>query len=175
LCDSYGFIFENHTLGEGNAAIRTGVGYRAQCEGNLWELGLLAWIEVEKERREKEKKSRKAAEPRQKRRKVDADQEDANHKQLELKLWMGLGLLKCLAENIHTGVNKNNPEPGVAADIQWKLKDCSLLVSTPCPLERYPAPRNGLPDKTQRFPAEIRAKPPPKEAAPAAVKGRLLS
>ena len=173
-------------MGDKLSEIRNGQGYRAQCEGNLWEMGLNAWIAVEEQedRRKKEKvteeKTRRTeGGPSAKRPKVAAaggsDPEEADHKVLVQKLWMGLGLLKCLAENIHTGVNKNNPEPGIAADNKWRLQDCSLLVSTPSLLEQYPAPRHGLPDKTRRFPADLRTKPPPPEAAPAAVKGGLLS
>ena len=172
-------------MGDTLSEIRNGEGYRAQCEGNLWETGLNAWIAVEEERRKKEKEREEKTRRSDggslpaKRPKVaaasESDPEEADHKVLVQKLWMGLGLLKCLAENIHKGANKNNPEPGIAADNKWRLQDCSLLVSTPSLLEQYPAPRHGLPDKTRRFPADLRTKPPPPEAAPAAVKGGLLS
>ena len=181
MCDSYGVIFQNHTLGDRLSGIRNGDGYRLQCEGEHWEPGLEAWISIETERRRKEKieRQKKAKEeggPSPKKRKVEpeADPEEEEFKELQLKLRAGMDLLKGLAENIYKGVLAINPETNISG--KWDIQDCSLLVSTPCPLERYPTPVTwGLPEKTFRFAAGIRARVPPTEAAPAAVKGRLLS
>ena len=157
------------------SGIRNGEGYRLQCEGHLWRAGLVAWISDEKKRREKEEKSKQQAKeeasPRGKKLKM-ATETDQDFEELKLKLWAALDLLKALAEIIYKGVLAINAEAEIAVDSEW-IDDCSLLVSTPCPLESYPAP--GLPDKTLRFPDKLRAKVPPKEAAPAALKGRLVS
>lgn len=189
MCGSYGVIFENHTLGDRLSGIRNGDGYRLQCEGENWEPGLEAWIYVETERRRKEKesakkakkaanKAEKAAGPSVKKQKVahEADPEEEEFKELKLKLRAGLDLLKVLAQNIHKGVLAINPEPDVATKSKWQIEDCSLLVSTPTPLEPWPALGTlGLPKETLRFPSGVRAKVPPEQAAPAAIKGGLLS
>lgn len=162
------------------SGIRNGEGYRLQCEGHLWRAGLVAWIADEEKRRlrEKEEKikqqAKEEANPRAKKLKM-ATETDRDFEELKLKLWAALDLLKALAEIIYKGVLAINAEAEIAVDSEW-IDDCSLLVSTPCPLERYPEPRRkGLPDKTLRFPDKLRAKVPPKEAAPAALKGRLVS
>ena len=104
------------------------------------------------------------------------DPEEEEFKELTRKLWAGLDLLKVLAPIIYKGVLAINPELDNTSEYNLAIEDCSLLVSTPCPLERYPTPATwGLPDKTYRFPAGVRAKMPPDDAAPAAVTGRLLS
>ena len=155
------------------SGIRNGEGYRLQCEGHLWRAGLVAWIADEEKRRlrEKEEKIKQQANRRGKKLKM-ATETDQDFEELKLKLWAALDLLKALAEIIYKGVLAINAEAEIAVDSEW-IDDCSLLVSTPCPLESYPAP--GLPDKTLRFPDKLRAKVPPKEAAPAALKGRLVS
>jgi len=146
----------------------------------------VAWISFETERRRKEKetarKAQKKAEreagPCAKKQKVapEADPEEEEFKELIMKLWAGLDLLKVLAQNIYTGVLAINPELNIKENFRWDIEDCSLLVSTPCPLEPYPNSKAwGLPAKTFRFPAGVRAKMPPDDAAPAAVTGRLLS
>ena len=182
MCDSFGVIFENHTLGDKRT--RNGEGLRLQCEGQNWSKSLDAWLESETKRREQNKKGAKKADqgavPSAKKSKqaTQADPEEEQFTELKWKLKAGLDLLNLLSQNIFKGVLSINPETDLSKDAVWDNKDSSLLVSTPCPLEPYPAhlgSRWGIPKNSFRFPEGLRAKPPPEEAAPAAIKGRLLS
>ena len=78
---------------------------------------------------------------------------DKDFELLKTKLDIGLFLLKGLSKAIHDGVNGITPEgmtTAEAAELNWHLKNSSLLISTPC------------------VPVELQAKAPPEEAAPAA-------
>jgi hypothetical protein len=182
LCDSFGVIFENHTLGDQRT--RNGEGSRLQCEGQHWEKGLEAWLAFETKRREQNKKGAKNADqeagPSAKKSKMatQADPGEEQFSDLKWRLKAGLNLLILLSQNIYKGVLGIDPETDLSEHTKWDIKDSSLLVSTPCPLEPYPTSlggRWGIPRNSFRFPEGLRAKPPPEEAAPAAIKGRLLS
>ena len=178
MCDSFGVIFENHTLGDTNA--RNGEGLRLQCEGEHWEKGLEAWLGLERKRREGAKKAEQEAGPSAKKSKMatQADPGEEQFSDLKWRLKAGLNLLILLSQNIYKGVLGIDPETDLSEHTKWDIKDSSLLVSTPCPLEPYPnsfGDRFGIPRNSFRFPEGLRAKQPPEEAAPAAIKGRLLS
>lgn len=67
---------------------------------------------------------------------------------LKTKLDIGLLLLKTLSKAIHGGVNGITPEG--MTQLNWHLKNSSLLISAPCVLESYPTPaRYSLPHKTK--------------------------
>ena len=139
---------------------------------------------METSRREQIKKRAKKADPEAgpsaKKSKVatQADPEEEQFKDLKWKLKAGLDLLKILSQNIYKGVLGIDPETDISSDTKWDIGDSSLLVSTPCQLEPYPnylGCKWGIPRNSFRFPEGLRAKPPAEGAAPAAVKGRLLS
>lgn len=138
----------------------------------MWEAGLRSWKEGEEEKRKEAKmlKHRNILpeEGGQPSSLQQLSEEDFDL--LKTKLDIGLELLKHLSKAIHCGVVQIAPE-GVStvesAEQEWELKNNSLLISTPCVLESYPA-RFRLPPDTKRFPANLQAKVPPKEAAPAA-------
>ena len=145
--------------------VRNGTGFRLQCEGYLWERGLNTWLTDEKTKLKKIMMQ----ERRQKGGRPVKDSEVVLPDRIEQKLSMGLGLLKALAEALHTGVLKINPEPGCQINAGWKETDSSLLVSSPCKLEPYPGfGARGLGKHTVRFPSALQLKVPPKDAAPAA-------
>ena len=135
----------------------------------MWKVGLDAWKACEEERR-KEAKKRMEGQPSSQT--SSPELSDKDFELLKTKLDIGLFLLKGLSKAIHDGVNGITPEgmtTAEAAELNWHLKNSSLLISTPCVLRSYPTPaRYCLPDKTKRFPVELQAKAPPEEAAPAA-------
>lgn len=186
--DSYTPIFEELSTAKG--AGRDGSGQRLQCEGNLWESALKAWLEDEKEtlkKQREESENRKAQEKapdahhahvgRGKRLKkslpesqpdLDADMED--------KLWIGLAILKVLARCIHIDVLNSDclaTEPGCEGYTEeLKMFNTSLLVSVPRKLEPYPRrtgeERGWMGKNAVRFYQAQRGTVPAEGAAPAA-------
>ncbi len=116
MCDigSLSEIFENHHEGGGNADqhVRNGTGFRLQCEGNLWVEGLNRWLSDEKTKLKKKMQAERKMEGKTGKGKLARvkEAELVLPDRIEQKLKMGLSLLMALAEALHVGVLKINPE-----------------------------------------------------------------
>ncbi len=127
--------------------------------------GLNRWLSDEKIKLKKKMQAeRKTGKGKLARRGRVKDAELVLPDRIEQKLRMGLSLLMALAEALHVGVLKINPEPGCQMNAGWKCEDSSLLVSSPCKLAPYPRWGKG----SVQFPPALQLKAPPKDAAPAA-------
>ena len=156
-----------------------------QCEGNLWESALKAWLEDEKEtlkkQREEESENRKAQKkaPRIKKLRVSdpaAPAAPALDDNMEDRLWIGLSILKGLARCIHIDVLNSSclaTEPGCEGYSEdLKMFNTSLLVSVPRKLEPYPRrtgeERGWMGKNAVRFYQAQRGTVPAEGAAPTA-------
>ena len=189
--DSYNTIFQDINIPTGRDG-RDGSEQRLQCEGILWEAALKTWVNDEKirlkrlkeqtEQRKKSEVTTKDASNAKKRKKQSDTPDPALDDDLELKLWMGLHILKALARKIHNGVLNTcflATETGCEHYAEeLNMKNTSLLVSVPRKLEPYPS-RTGcnswMGTNAMRFYELQRGAVPAEGAAPPAVKGGAVA